>query len=98
MYRLNNFGWPSLALSPQFSIFLTMFSRSLLTSVVALLAGTVTAVPYEQYILAPSSRTLHPVSIHATNGTVNGAQSLTGGQAGSATFQPYSAVAYDFGI
>jgi len=60
-------------------------------------AYTVAAVPFEEYILAPSSRALHPVSIHATNGTVNGAESIAGDGIGSATFEPYSAVAFDFG-
>lgn len=72
-------------------------SRSIAAILSAFIAGTVAAVPYEEYILAPSSRTLHPVSIVTTNGTVSGAESIAGDQVGSATFQPYSAVAYDFG-
>lgn len=54
-------------------------------------------VPYEQYILAPSSRTLYPVSIYNVNGSVTGAESLTGDGIGSATFQDVSAVTFDYG-
>lgn len=75
-----------------------MFSSGTIAAILgATVLGTVTAVPYEEYILAPSSRTLHPVSIVTTNGTVSGAESIAGDQVGSATFEPYSAVAYDFG-
>ncbi|PNS15835.1 hypothetical protein CAC42_4287 [Sphaceloma murrayae] len=57
------------------------------------------AAKYEEYILAPSSRTLHPVSIWQgkINGTVLGAESIAGDGPGSATFQDTSAVTYDFG-
>lgn len=74
-----------------------MITRVILALLGVLLVRNVVAVQYQEYILAPSSRTLHPVSIHTTNGTINGADSLTGGQVGSATFEPNSAVAYDFG-
>ncbi|KAK5169384.1 uncharacterized protein LTR77_005359 [Saxophila tyrrhenica] len=62
-----------------------------------LLATAASAAQYEQYILAPSSRSLHPVSVYNVNGTVNGAASLTGDAIGSATFDGVSAVTYDFG-
>ncbi|KAK8174814.1 bacterial alpha-L-rhamnosidase domain-containing protein [Phyllosticta citribraziliensis] len=55
------------------------------------------AIPYEEYILAPSSRDLHPVSVYKINGTVNGADTLTGDALGSATFTDDSAVTYDYG-
>jgi len=69
------------------------------TSLLATLALTasVAAIPYDQYILAPSSRTLHPASVYNINGTVNGAESIAGEAVGSATFQGNSAVTYDFG-
>jgi hypothetical protein len=55
------------------------------------------AVPYSEYILAPSSRTLFPAAIHSINGTVTGADSLIGSSAGSATFGENSSVTFDFG-
>jgi hypothetical protein len=55
------------------------------------------AAKYEQYILAPSSRTLHPVSVYQVNGSVSNADSLTGDTSGNAVFQGQSAVTYDFG-
>jgi hypothetical protein len=58
------------------------------------------AIPYEQYILAPKSRTLHPASVHSSNGSVISPESLTAGSSsnGTATFQGESATAFDFGI
>jgi hypothetical protein len=53
-------------------------------------------IPYDQYILAPSSRTLHPISVYKVNGTVTGAESVTDGNTGSITFQDESAVTYDY--
>jgi len=55
------------------------------------------AIPYEQYILAPKSRTLHPTSIHSTNGSVTNPESLFNAN-GSAVFTGDAATAYDFGI
>ena len=55
------------------------------------------AARYEQYILAPSSRELHPYSVYQVNGSVTDAASLTGESVGSATFDGSSAVTYDFG-
>lgn len=63
----------------------------------ALLPLPVYAAKYEEYILAPTSRTLHPVYIHQINGSVSSAHSLTGDAPGSAIFQGQSAVTYDFG-
>jgi hypothetical protein len=62
----------------------------------ALLAPTL-AVPYEEYILAPKSRTLYPVSVHSSNGSVSNPESLTSSK-GSSVFTGESATAYDFGI
>ncbi|KAK4493955.1 hypothetical protein PRZ48_015141 [Zasmidium cellare] len=65
-------------------------------SALLLSATLTTAAKYSEYILAPSSRTLHPVSVYKVNGTVDGAESLTGDEEGSATFQGPSSVTYDF--
>jgi hypothetical protein len=76
--------------------------KSLHSCLVAALAVVVpcSAVPYEQYILAPKSRTLRPVSVHSSNGTVANAENLlTSSPAKSTTtFQGESATAFDFGI
>jgi hypothetical protein len=55
------------------------------------------AIQYSEYILAPSSRTLYPVSVHSSNGSVTTPESLTNSP-GSSTFTDSSATAYDFGI
>lgn len=60
-------------------------------------AGLTAASQYQEYILSPSSRTLHPVSVHQVNGTVQNADSITGDSTGRATFNGVSAVTYDFG-
>lgn len=62
-----------------------------------LFSSLAVAAKYDQYILAPSSRTLHPATVHKVNGTVDGADSLTGDSPGSATFHGESSVTYDFG-
>jgi hypothetical protein len=58
------------------------------------------AIPYDQYILAPKSRTLHPVSVHSSNGSVTTPEHLTTSSLSNSTtiFQDDSAAAYDFGI
>ncbi|GLA37017.1 hypothetical protein AnigIFM63309_003516 [Aspergillus niger] len=63
----------------------------------ALLATEALAVPYEEYILAPSSRDLAPASVRQVNGSVTNAAALTGA-GGQATFNGVSSVTYDFGI
>lgn len=75
---------------------MTMWKKTLLLS---LTAAAASAAKYEEYILAPASRTLHPVSVWQgkINGTVTGVDSLAGDGVGSATFQDKSAVTYDFG-
>ncbi|KAH7024263.1 bacterial alpha-L-rhamnosidase domain-containing protein [Macrophomina phaseolina] len=65
-------------------------------ALITTLAATSLAVPYEEYILAPSSRTLHPVSVWKANGTVEGADSVTSDALGSATFTGASAVTFDY--
>ena len=56
------------------------------------------AIPYSEYILAPSSRTLYPASVYKVNGTVENAESLTNSAAGNATFTgTNSSVTFDYG-
>jgi hypothetical protein len=61
------------------------------------LAAAAAAVPYSEYILAPTSRNLHPLAIHNTNGSVSGAASLIGGTRGYAIFQGTASVTFDYG-
>jgi hypothetical protein len=70
-----------------------------LFSICACLAAVVPALasPYEQYILAPKSRTLYSVSVHSSNGSVTDPESLTGSN-GSSVFTGVAATSYDFGI
>lgn len=63
----------------------------------ALLVGRAQSVPYSEYILAPSSRTVFPVAVHQVNGTVTNAEGLLNGVNSSATFSASSAVTFDFG-
>lgn len=65
----------------------------------ALLATTCCGVPYEQYILAPTSRNLVPPSIYQVNGSVTNADGLTNWTSGndSTTFHGPSSVTVDFG-
>jgi hypothetical protein len=69
---------------------------SLLFSILALLPKAL-PIPYDQYILAPDSRTLFPVSVHSSNGSVSTPESLTASP-GSAVFEDDSATAYDFAV
>lgn len=62
-----------------------------------LFAGLSRAAQYEEYILAPSSRTILPVSVYKVNGTVDNSNSLLSGASGSATFTDPSSVTLDFG-
>ncbi|KAG9571725.1 bacterial alpha-L-rhamnosidase domain-containing protein, partial [Aureobasidium melanogenum] len=65
------------------------------------LTGLASAVSkYDEYILAPKSRTLHPVAVYQdkVNGTITGASSLASDSTGSAIFKGISAVTYDFGV
>lgn len=56
----------------------------------------VQAVPYSDYVLTPTSRTIRPISVYGVNGTVQNAQALTKSN-GIALFSGASAVTYDFG-
>ncbi|KUI68226.1 hypothetical protein VM1G_03896 [Cytospora mali] len=74
-----------------------MLTRALLYS---LLLEAVRSAHYGEYILAPASRTVSPVSVYQVNGTVDNAQGLISGA--TATFrgssQGNSSVTLDFGI
>ncbi|KAF2851580.1 glycoside hydrolase family 78 protein [Plenodomus tracheiphilus IPT5] len=71
-----------------------------LVGVAASAAPVLATIPYSQYILAPKSRTVLPISIHNTNGTVSqpGALLSSAPQGQVSTFTDDSATAYDFGI
>jgi hypothetical protein len=58
------------------------------------------AIPYDEYILAPKSRTLHPVAVHGANGSVTSPGHLTTrfSDDSTAVFAGEAAAAYDFGI
>lgn len=62
----------------------------------ALVTPQIRAVPYSEFILAPASRLVNPVSVHRINGTVTGATSLLGNSTGSAVFKGPSSVTYDY--
>ncbi|KAF7114478.1 hypothetical protein CNMCM5793_008782 [Aspergillus hiratsukae] len=64
---------------------------------VALLAAVCTAIPYEEYILAPATRDLVPEKVHHVNGSVSNPYALTKAKGGKATFHGVSSVTYDFG-
>ncbi|CDO72451.1 Glycoside Hydrolase Family 78 protein [Trametes cinnabarina] len=79
-----------------------MYWALLCLTSLTLLSSVVTAViPYQQYILAPASRTIHPVSIFRQTGSVSSANSLLGARktGGSAlTLETFdSSATYDFG-
>ena len=63
----------------------------------SLVTPVAAAVPYSEYILTPSSKTLIPASVYNVNGTVENPQALTTTGSGVATFGAASAVTYDFG-
>jgi hypothetical protein len=69
-----------------------------LVSFAAVVPVTLASIPYSQYILAPKSRTLNPVSVHSTNGSVTNPSSLTSSGNGSSVYTGEAATAYDFGI
>ena len=72
------------------------FALSFLAGLVA--SGSVLAqVPYQEYVLAPKSRTLYPKAVHSSNGSVSSPESLIS-PTGSSTLQGKTATAYDFGI
>ena len=68
----------------------------------SLAATVVAAIPYHQYILAPSSRTLRPATVYARHGSLSAESALLEGHK-SSTGPPLvlhafnSSVTYDFG-
>ncbi|THX36416.1 bacterial alpha-L-rhamnosidase domain-containing protein [Aureobasidium pullulans] len=74
--------------------------KSVSTALLAFTGLAAAASKYDEYILAPSSRTLHPKAVYQdkVNGTITGASSLAGDSKGSAVFSGISAVTYDFGV
>jgi len=56
----------------------------------------VLAVPYSEYILAPSQRVLTPVTIHRANGSVSNPLGITTTGSGNTILSGDSAVTYDY--
>ncbi|ESZ95433.1 glycoside hydrolase family 78 protein [Sclerotinia borealis F-4128] len=74
-----------------------MICSSLSINLLGLFVVSTTAVPYEEYILTPNSRTLIPASVYNVNGSVTNPEALAAsGCSGSASFGSSSAVTYDF--
>ncbi|KEQ90119.1 Six-hairpin glycosidase [Aureobasidium pullulans EXF-150] len=70
--------------------------RPLAVALTTLLSSSAAAVPYAEYILAPSQRDLSPVKVHQANGTVINAAEVTTSGSGGTTFNSVSAVTYDY--
>ncbi|KAG9947652.1 bacterial alpha-L-rhamnosidase domain-containing protein, partial [Aureobasidium melanogenum] len=70
--------------------------RQPVVALASLLCLTASAVPYAEYILAPSQRDLSAISVHQTNGTVINAAGVTTSGSGGTTFNSVSAVTYDY--
>ena len=70
-------------------------------SILLLAVGTAAAVPYHEYILAPSSRTIRPAAVHLQSGSVSSEAALLDGHVSSnqaLTLDAFnSSVTYDFG-
>jgi hypothetical protein len=71
--------------------------RSFLSFSILAIISKGLAIPYDEYILAPDSRTLFPVSVHSSNGSVSAPESLTASP-GSAVFEGDSATTFDFAV
>jgi hypothetical protein len=71
-------------------------SSSYLLGLVALALPVVATVPYQEYILAPSSRTVYPASVHQVNGSVTNAASLVESADDNAIFNGISSVTFDY--
>ncbi|KAL4889986.1 Six-hairpin glycosidase-like protein [Aspergillus ambiguus] len=63
----------------------------------ALLATTCYSVPYEDYILAPTTRELIPSAVSQVNGSITNAAHLTRSKYANTSFNGISSVTYDFG-
>ncbi|OCL08195.1 hypothetical protein AOQ84DRAFT_45542 [Glonium stellatum] len=77
-----------------YTIVLVALLSSFLT--LPVLFNYVSGIPYEQYILAPSSRTLYPISVHGTNGTVSNSISLARSLTGSCVFDGVSSATFNY--
>lgn len=71
-----------------------MIILKLLLGVVSVVAST--KAPFEEYILAPASRTLHPLLVYKVNGTVQNPDALLDNGSGHARFIGNSSVTYDY--
>lgn len=71
-------------------------STSYILAAAFLFLKSLAATPYDEYILAPSSRTVFPVSVHKVNGSVTASSSLLEGGNGSALFSGSSSVTFDY--
>lgn len=69
---------------------------SILLQTILALPSLGTTAAYTDYILAPASRDVYPVSVHTINGSVSHAENLVNNH-GNATFVGNSAVTLDFG-
>lgn len=67
-----------------------------LLSALALGASAVSTGSYDEYILAPESRTIYPASIHRVNGSVSNAASLVSSTNGSAVLKGNSSITFDY--
>ena len=77
-----------------------MFGHFLASASCVLFATCAATVPGEQYILAPKERTLKPIAVYATEGSVTDAQALLTSSEGSSstTFSGInSTITFDFG-
>ena len=96
-------GWPHKVTVPVPSSRPAVFpcDMRLLFATLVLALGATASVPYEQYILAPSSRTVRPTSVYLRSGSLFAKDALLDGQVSSGkgltlyTFN--SSVTYDFG-
>lgn len=75
----------------------TSFAMQRISSFLLPAAAVAASVPYQQYILAPASRTVLPSSVYSTNGSVTSPEALTQPSSSGATFNGVSSVTYDFG-
>lgn len=74
-----------------------MWSLSFLLGPALLAVSQASKTPYDQYILAPSTRNLVPETIYQVNGSVSNADVLTNPGSGNATFNGPASVTFDFG-
>jgi len=67
-----------------------------LLSVAALACSVAAAIPYSEYILAPTQRDLIPITVHRANGSVTNPSGLTTTGSGVTALRGDSAVTYDY--